>query len=68
MSQNAVFFRFFTFIFDSCTNLWRFPLNFRQQHRGYFIFLCGFRWLAGKKEMQTMKFLAQFFVFFANFS
>jgi hypothetical protein len=68
MSQMLIFFVFFTFIFDSCTNLWCFPLNFRQQHRGYFIFLCDFRRLAGKKEMQTMKFLAQFFVIFANFS
>jgi len=68
MSQMLIFFVFLhlsSILAQTCSV---FHLIFANNTVDTLFFLCDFRRLAGKKEMQTMKFLAQFLVFFANFS
>ena len=67
MSKILIFFGFFTFIFDFCTNPRCFPLNFRQQQHGYFIFFVYFRQLAKKEQIQPVDFQTHFFVFLQIF-
>ncbi len=67
MSQMLIFFVFLHFFSILAQTCGVFHLIFANSTVDT-LFFYDFRRLAGKKEMQTMKFLAQFLVFFANFS
>jgi len=70
MSKILIFFGFFTFIFDFCTNQRCFPLNFHQYNSniGTLFFLCVFPSVGRKGADIANGFSDSFFYFFANFS
>ncbi len=63
MPQILIIFRFFAFLFDSCTNSRCFPLNFRQRQRVHVNFCVYFCRLVPEEQMQATDFLTQFVVF-----